>query len=59
MGIMSMMPMNMMGPLTFWNINNGKRNRLGTYAEWDAEWNDQWSTLLGVRNERSGSTPGR
>ena len=46
-----MMPMNMMGPLTFWNINNGRRNRLGHYVEWDAEWNDQWSSLLGFRND--------
>lgn len=41
----------MMGPLTFWNINNGDRNRVGHYAEWEANWTPQWSTLLGVRND--------
>ncbi|WP_363346449.1 TonB-dependent receptor domain-containing protein [Methylocystis echinoides] len=52
MGMVSYMPsMNMMGPGAFWNINNGKRNRLGHYAEWDAQWNDRWSSLLGVRND--------
>ncbi|RTL83019.1 MAG: TonB-dependent receptor [Hyphomicrobiales bacterium] len=52
MGMVSYMPaMNMMGPGAFWNINNGKRSRLGHYLEWDAQWNDQWSSLLGVRND--------
>ena len=43
--------MMMMGPFTFWNINNGQRNRVGHYAEWEAAWTPQWSTLLGVRND--------
>jgi iron complex outermembrane receptor protein len=41
----------MMGPFTYWNINNGQRNRLGHYAEWEAAWTPKWSTLLGVRND--------
>jgi len=41
----------MMGPLTFWNVNNGYRNRIGHYAEWEAQWTPKWSTLLGVRND--------
>jgi iron complex outermembrane receptor protein len=41
----------MMGPNTYWNINGGQRDRVGTYAEWEAKWTPQWSTLLGVRND--------
>ncbi len=41
----------MMSPDTYWNINDGRRVRLGTYAEWQARWDGQWSTLLGVRND--------
>ena len=41
----------MMGPNTFQNIDNGQRNRLGTYAEWERKWDPQWLTLLGVRND--------
>ena len=40
-----------MSPNTFWNINGGRRTRLGTYAEWEAKWTSQWSTLVGVRND--------
>ncbi len=41
-----------MAPNTFWNINNGKRDRFGLFAEWDARWNPQWITLLGARVEQ-------
>jgi len=41
-----------MAPNTFWNINGGKRDRLGLFAEWEANWNPQWLTLLGVRAEQ-------
>jgi iron complex outermembrane recepter protein len=40
-----------MAPNTFQNINNGKRDRIGVFAEWEARWNPQWLSLLGVRNE--------
>lgn len=40
-----------MAPLTFWNINNGERDRKGLFAEWEAAWNPQWTSLLGVRVE--------
>ncbi|MDQ3413702.1 MAG: TonB-dependent receptor [Verrucomicrobiota bacterium] len=33
------------------NINNATRNRIGTYFEWQKEWNDQWTTLAGVRSD--------
>lgn len=41
----------MMGPATFWNINDGTRDRLGTFVEWERQWDRAWSTLLGVRND--------
>ncbi|MCR4377412.1 MAG: TonB-dependent receptor [Rhodospirillales bacterium] len=41
----------MMGPNDFWNIADGQRDRLGTFAEWEAGWTDQWTTLVGVRND--------
>ena len=39
----------MMSGTTFWNINNGQRDRYDAYAEWDARWNPSWQTLIGVR----------
>lgn len=36
----------------FWNIRNGKRDRIGVYAEWEGKWNPQWSTLLGLRTDQ-------
>lgn len=47
-----------MAPDTFWNIRDGKRDRAGLYAEWDARWNAQWFTQLGVRGERVSSDAG-
>jgi len=41
----------MMSPNKFVNINNGERDRIGTFAEWEARWTPQWTTLLGVRND--------
>ncbi|MDR3498899.1 MAG: TonB-dependent receptor plug domain-containing protein [Parvibaculum sp.] len=41
----------MMSPDTYININGGKRDRLGTFAEWDAKWTESWSSLLGIRND--------
>ncbi len=41
----------MMGPDTFWNINGGTRDRLGTFVEWERQWTGAWSTLFGVRND--------
>jgi iron complex outermembrane receptor protein len=48
----------MMAPNTFININNGRRTRLGTYAEFFSHWNSHWSTLLGVRNDSVWSDAG-
>jgi len=41
-----------MAPNTFWNINNGKRDRFALFAELDAQWAAQWSSLLGIRVEQ-------
>ncbi|AFJ02950.1 TonB-dependent receptor [Methylophaga frappieri] len=41
----------MMAPNTFWNINNGERDRYGIYTEWEAQWNKKWLTLAGIRHE--------
>ncbi len=41
-----------MWPDTFWNINNGERDRLAAFSEWEAQWNPQLLTQLGVRYER-------
>ncbi|MCH4023636.1 MAG: TonB-dependent receptor plug domain-containing protein [Acetobacter sp.] len=41
----------MMGPNTFHNINNGHRNVLGQFIEWDAQWTPTFSTQLGFRND--------
>ncbi len=40
-----------MAPNTFWNINNGKRDRLDFFAEWEARWNPQWTSQVGVRSD--------
>ncbi len=40
-----------MGPSTFVGMNHGQRDRFGSYAEWEAKWTPQWSTLLGGRVE--------
>lgn len=42
----------MMGPNAFVNINGANRDRLGTYAEWEARWTDAITTTLGVRNDQ-------
>ncbi|MFA6178182.1 MAG: TonB-dependent receptor [Candidatus Methylopumilus sp.] len=41
----------MMGPLTFININDGRRDRFGVYAEVESKWSQQWSSLLGLRDD--------
>jgi iron complex outermembrane recepter protein len=41
----------MMSPLTYWNINGGTRDRVGTFAEWESKWTPAWSSLLGARSD--------
>lgn len=40
-----------MGPNTFWNINNGKRDRIGAFAESDYQWSEKLSTQFGIRTD--------
>ncbi|GAB0056634.1 hypothetical protein SIID45300_00942 [Candidatus Magnetaquicoccaceae bacterium FCR-1] len=40
-----------MSPNTFWNINNGERDRIDLFAEWEARWNPKWTTQLGIRSD--------
>lgn len=49
--VSSMMMWPWMGPGTFQDINNGTRDRVGTYVEWEHYLTKQWSTLLGLRND--------
>ena len=39
----------MMGPNSADQLNNATRDRLGTFAEWEAKWTPEWTTLLGGR----------
>ncbi len=40
-----------MSPLTFWNINDGQRDRYSPYLEWSRQWTPTVSTVLGARYE--------
>lgn len=40
-----------MRPWDYVNIRNGVRDRVGTFAEWEAKWTPEWITLLGARND--------
>ncbi|WP_313951291.1 TonB-dependent receptor plug domain-containing protein [Accumulibacter sp.] len=44
------MPMAGMKGSTFWNINDGQRDRFDVYGEWEASWNRQWLSQLGLRS---------
>ena len=40
-----------MGPDTLWNVRDGRRDRFGTYAEWETRRGRGWTELVGVRGE--------
>ncbi len=42
----------MMSPNVFQNINGGKRDRTALFAEWERNWNREWTTQTGIRFER-------
>lgn len=42
----------MMGPGTFVNVNQAKRDRIGAYAEWERHWSDRFSSIIGIRLDR-------
>ncbi|MEI7455266.1 MAG: TonB-dependent receptor [Nitrosomonadales bacterium] len=44
-------PSMMMSPNTFWNINNGQRDRLAVFGEMESRWSQQWLSQLGIRYE--------
>lgn len=41
----------MMGPNSFIDINGGKRDRVGTFVEWERHWDRQWTSIVGLRND--------
>ena len=41
-----------MWPSTFWNINDGERDRTALFGEWEKQHSKQWMTLAGLRYER-------
>ncbi|NOT85330.1 MAG: TonB-dependent receptor [Methylococcaceae bacterium] len=43
----------MMGPNTFINLNNATKDRLGTFAEWESNWSDEWKSMVGLRYDRT------
>jgi iron complex outermembrane receptor protein len=43
---------NAMGPNTFWNVNDGQRDRFAIFGELNSKWSDAWATQLGARLER-------
>ncbi len=49
----------MMGPNTYHNINNGQRDRYDVFAEWEAQWNQQWLTQAGMRSSTVKMDAGR
>src|SRR5690606_34048798 len=48
----------MMGPNTYWNINDGKRDRTSVFGELETDWSSAWTTLVGVRLDRVVSDTG-
>lgn len=48
----------MMGPNDYWNIRDGRRDRIGTFGEWERKWSSSWTTLVGVRNDTVWSNTG-
>ena len=39
-----------MGPNAYWNVDYGQRNKIDVYSEWEASWNTQWLSQIGVRS---------
>jgi len=48
----------MMAPENYVNINNGERERIGFFGEWEAQWNKQWKSLLGLRYDHTNTDTG-
>ncbi len=41
-----------MGNETFWNINDGERDRIGLFAESHSQWNEKFSSVIGIRYDK-------
>ena len=41
-----------MWPDTFWNINDGERDRLAIFSEWETQSNSHWLMQYGLRYEK-------
>ncbi len=41
-----------MYPDVFVNINDGERDRLALFGEWEAQWSERWLSQLGLRYEQ-------
>jgi iron complex outermembrane recepter protein len=39
------------GPDTLLSVNNGRRDRFGTYVEWETKRGKGWTELMGVRSD--------
>jgi iron complex outermembrane receptor protein len=39
----------MMSPRYMKNINDGERDRMDIFAEWERKWNPDWFTQAGLR----------
>jgi iron complex outermembrane receptor protein len=52
-------PADGLNPQDYISVFNGERNRMGTFAEWQANWSDEWLTLLGTRNDTVWMDTGR
>lgn len=48
----------MMAPEAYININDGERERIGFFGEWEANWSPEWKTLLGLRYDRINTDTG-
>ncbi len=48
-----------MSPNTYLSINDGQRDRIALFAEWEANWSPQWMSLIGVRAEEVETSAGR
>jgi iron complex outermembrane recepter protein len=40
-----------MGPNAFWNLDFGQREKIDAFVEWEARWNRQWLSQIGVRSD--------
>lgn len=47
-----------MAPNDYINLNNASRDRVGTFAEWEAKWSPEWRSMLGLRYDHTMSDTG-